>query len=351
VLFIPACAGPAAGGSRPAPGQWLLKNARQEIAQRREMRADYNCPKQLPQKGNATSTGGIDMCDNQDLDAMTENLTRSEFTRRQFAALSIGAGLAAATARAANAMDVVESDIDIKTPDGIADSYFVHPAKGKYPAVLVWTDIFGLRPAFKQMGKRLAEQGYSVLVPNPFYRTKRAPVVPAGVTMADPAGREMIMANGRSLNATTNVTDAHAFIAWLDTQAAVNTQRRIGTTGYCMGGSMVLRTAAELPNRVGAGATFHGGNGMATDKPDSPHLLIPKMKGRFLMALAETDDAQDPKVKTMLSAAFASAKLKVEVEVYKAKHGWCPPDSMVYDEKESERAWVRLLALFKAGLA
>lgn len=291
------------------------------------------------------------MCEDRDLDAMTENLTTSEISRRRFAAWSVGAGLAMTLPRAANAMDVVEQDIDIKTPDGVADSYFVRPASGRHPAVLVWTDIMGLRPSFRQMGKRLAEQGYTVLVPNPFYRTKRAPVVPPGVSMADPAGRELIMANGRSLNATTNVTDARALIAWLDSQPSVDTGRKMGTSGYCMGGSMVLRTAAELPNRVGAGATFHGGNGMASDRPDSPHLLIPKAKASFLMALAENDDQQAPNVKTLLSDAFKAANLKAEVEVYKARHGWCPPDGMVYDEKEAERAWARMLALFKTALA
>ena len=291
------------------------------------------------------------MCDDQDLKAMSENLARTEFSRRHFAALSLGAGLAVALPRAANAMDVVEAEVDIKTPDGVADSYWVHPAAGKHPAVLVWTDIMGLRPAFRQIGKRLAEQGYSVLVPNPFYRIKRAPVVTAGLTMDTPEGREQLMANGRTLNATTNVTDARAFITWLDSQASVDAKRKMGTTGYCMGGSMVLRTAAELPDRIGAGATYHGGNGMATDKPESPHLLIPKMKASFLMALAESDDAQAPNVKTLLIEAFANAKLKAEVEVYKAKHGWCPPDSSVYDEKEAERAWARTLAFFKTALA
>ena len=292
------------------------------------------------------------MCDDHDLDTMSDYQRKSsDLSRRQFAALATGAGLLMTLPRAANAMDVVEKDLDIKTPDGTADSYFVHPASGKHPAVLVWTDIFGLRPAFKQMARRLAEQGYSVLVPNPFYRTKRAPVVPAGVTMDSPGGREQIMANGRSLNATTHVTDANAFVAWLDKQASVDTRRKIGTTGYCMGGSIVLRTAATLPDRIGAGATFHGGNGMASGSPESPHLLIPKMKAQFLMALAESDDMQDPTVKTKLGDAFAAAKVKAEVEVYKAKHGWCPPDSAVYDEKEAERAWARMMALFKTALA
>ena len=290
------------------------------------------------------------MCDDHDLDTMTENLTTSELTRRRFAAWGVGAGLLMTLPRAANAMDVVEQDVDIKTPDGTADSYFVRPSQGQHPAVLVWTDIFGLRPAFKQMGKRLAEQGYSVLVPNPFYRTKRAPVVPAGVTMDTPGGRDAIMANGRTLNATTHVADAKAFVGWLDSQSSVDRRRKAGTTGYCMGGSIVLRTAATLPDRIGAGATFHGGNGMASAAPDSPHLLIPKMKGQFLMALAESDDMQDPTVKTKLREAFDAAKVKAEIEVYKAKHGWCPPDSAVYDEKEAERAWARLLALFKTAL-
>lgn len=291
------------------------------------------------------------MCDDHDLETMSENLARSELTRRRFAAWSVGAGLAVTLPRAANAMDVVEAEIDIKTPDGVADCYFVRPAQGKHPAVLVWTDIFGLRPAFRQMAKRLAEEGYVVLVPNPFYRTKRAPTSPPGASMDNPASRELLQANARTLNATTNATDARAFVAWLDSQASVDTKRKIGTSGYCMGGSMVMRTAAELPDRIGAGATFHGGNGMATDKPESPHLLAPKMKASFLMALAESDDVQAPNVKTLLADAFKSAKLSAEVEVYKARHGWCPPDSAVYDAKEAERAWARMLALFKASLA
>jgi carboxymethylenebutenolidase len=291
------------------------------------------------------------MCEEEDLKRMAENLARSEFSRRRFAAWSMGVGIAAALPRAANAMEVVESTVDIKTPDGVADSYFVHPATGKHPAVLIWTDIMGLRPAFKQMGKRLAEQGYAVLVPNPFYRIRRAPVLPLNVTMADPAGREQLMANGRTLNATTHVTDARALIGWLDSQSAVDAKRKVGTAGYCMGGSMVLRTAAALPHRVGAGATFHGGNGMASANPDSPHLLAPKMKASFLMALAENDDAQAPNVKTLLGEAFKKAKLNAEVEVYKAQHGWCPPDSNVYHPAEAERAWVRMLGLFRTSLA
>jgi len=291
------------------------------------------------------------MCDDRDLDTMLENLSRSELSRRRFAAWSMGAGLAFALPRAANAMDVVEQDVDIKTPDGVADSYFVHPAKGKHPGVLVWTDIMGLRPAFRQMGKRLAEQGYSVLVPNPFYRKQRAPILPpGGKGMEDPATRQILMGMGGSLNPQTNVTDARTFVPWLDAQASVDTKKKIGTTGYCMGGPIVLRTAAEYPNRIGAGATFHGA-ALASDKPDSPHLLVPKMKGQFLIAIAESDDMMDPAAKTKLRQAFDAAKLKAEIEVYTGtKHGWCPPDSMVYDEKQAEHAWDRLLALFKTAL-
>jgi carboxymethylenebutenolidase len=293
------------------------------------------------------------MCDEHDMDTMVDYLRNSsELSRRRFAAWSMGAGLLMTLPRAANAMDVVESDVDIKTPDGTADSYFVHPAKGKHPAVLVWTDIMGLRPAFRQMGKRLAEQGYSVLVPNPFYRKQKAPILPpGGKGMEDPATRQTLMAMGGSLNPQTHATDARAFIPWLDAQASVDTKKKIGTTGYCMGGPIVFRTAAEFPNRVGAGATFHGA-ALATDKPDSPHLLVPKMKGQYLIAIAESDDMMDPAAKTKLREAFDAAKLKSEVEVYAGtKHGWCPPDSAVYDEKSAEKAWSRMLALFKTALA
>jgi carboxymethylenebutenolidase len=292
------------------------------------------------------------MCDSHDIDTMLENVVSGpEVTRRRFAAWTMGAGLALSLPRAANALDVVEKDVDIKTPDGVADSYFVHPSTGRFPGVVVWTDIFGLRPAMKQMARRLAEQGYSVLVPNPFYRIKRAPVLPPGLSLEDPKGRELAMANGRSLSPTTHVTDAHAFIPWLDAQSAVDTRRKLGAAGYCMGGPITIRTAAEFPNRVGAGASFHGG-GLTSDGPDSPHLLVPKLRASYLIAIAESDDAQRPAEKGTLREAFDKAKLKAEIEVYAGtKHGWCPPDSMVYDEKQAEHAWARMLALFKTALA
>ena len=292
------------------------------------------------------------MCDQDhyedDLKAYT---ARGAVSRRQFGALSIGAGMMALLPRAADAQSVTERDVTIKTPDGTADCHFVHPAKGAHAAVLVWPDILGLRPAFRQMGKRLAESGYTVLTVNPFYRMKVSPVVPAGASFADPEVRKMVMPLAQGLNATTHVTDAKAFIAWLDAQPQVEKKRKIGTTGYCMGGPIVMRTAAAVPDRVGAGASFHGG-GLVTKNPDSPHLLVPSMKASFLFAVAENDDQREPEAKNVLKETFAKANLPAEIEVYAgAAHGWCPPDSAVYNEKQAERAWSRLLVLFGKALA
>lgn len=292
------------------------------------------------------------MCDNDSIHDMVEyNLRTGGLSRRQFGALTLGVGLASAIPPIANAAETKESEVEIKTPDGTADAYFVHPAKGKHPGVLIWPDIFGLRPAFRQMGKRLAESGYSVLVINPFYRTKKAPTAPEHADFNDPPTRQMLMSLYDSLNATTATTDAKAFIPYLDSQSAVDKKRKIGTTGYCMGGPFVFETAAAFPDRVGAGATFHGG-GLVTDKPDSPHLLIPKMKASCLIAIAENDDQRQPEAKNVLRDSFAKAKLPAEIEVYKGTlHGWCPPDAQVYNREQAEKAWGRLLELFKSALA
>ena len=253
--------------------------------------------------------------------------------------------------RAANAQQVTEQDVTITTPDGVADCYFVHPATGSHAAVLIWPDILGLRPAFRMMGKRLAEAGYSVLVVNPFYRSAKSPVVGEGASFQDPEVRNKVMGLAGALNAETHFTDARAFIGWLDQQNAVDKNRKIGTTGYCMGGPMVMRTAAAVPARVGAGGTFHGG-GLATDADNSPHLLIPTMTASFLIAIAENDDAADPNSKDILRDTFAANGRAAEIEVYKGtQHGWCPPDSAVYDEAQAERAWTRMLALFSTALA
>lgn len=287
------------------------------------------------------------MCESDDF---AEFARRDGLTRRKFGLAMLGAGLAAGVPRLAFAAETKGKDIDIKTPAGTADAYFVHPAKGKHPAVLIWPDIFGLRPAFKEMATRLAESGYAVLVVNPFYRTQRAPTAPEHADFSDPATREAMMALRKTLTADTAKIDAKAFVAFLDQQSAVDTKRKIGTTGYCMGGPLVLQTAAAVPERIGAGATFHGG-GLATDKPDSPHLLIPTMKAQFLIAIAENDDAKEPAAKDTLRAAFAQAKLPAEIEVYAGtKHGWCPTDAAVYDHDQAEKAWNHMLALFSRSL-
>lgn len=295
------------------------------------------------------------MCDQDSLNDMIDYLrNKSDVSRRRFGALTLGASLSIMLPRAADALDVTESDVEIKTPDGVADCYFVHPSKGAYAAVLVWPDAGGLRPAFKQMGRRLAEAGYAVLVPNPFYRTRKASEpapAPNANGVTDEAARTAMMATMRSLNATTHVTDAKAFVPWLDTQASVDKKKKMGTTGYCMGGPIVMRTAATFPDRIGAAGTFHGG-GLVSDNADSPHLLIPKMKARFLIAIAANDDERQPEAKDVLRKSFADAKLPAEIEVYAGtKHGWCPPDGAVYDEAQAEKAWARMLALFKTGLA
>jgi carboxymethylenebutenolidase len=292
------------------------------------------------------------MCDLDTLKDSTEYLKRKgDISRRQFGALSAGVSLAAVLPRVANAQDVVEHEVEITTPDGVADCYFVHPSAGATAAVLVWPDILGLRPAFRAMGKRLAESGYAVLVVNPFYRSARAPVVPEGASFQDEATRNTVMPMAQSLSAETHFTDARAFIAWLDQQPAVDTSRRIGTTGYCMGGPMVMRTAAAVPERVGAGGSFHGG-GLATANEASPHLLIPTMKASFLIAIAANDDEADPQAKNTLRSSFDAAGLSAEIEVYEGTlHGWCPPDSAVYNEAQAERAWSRMLALFETALA
>ena len=288
------------------------------------------------------------MCDDRTVADNTEYLRATKLTRRQFGAMSAGAGLAMLLPRAANAQAVSATDLDITTPDGVADCYFVHPSSGAHPGVLIWPDAFGLRPAKKQMGKRLAESGYSVLVVNPYYRSQRAPVVNSTDFAAV---RDTIMPLMGSLNADTQTSDARAFISYLDSQSSVDSSRKMGTMGYCMGGPFTMRTAAAVPDRVGAAASFHGG-GLVTGAPDSPHLLVPQMTAHYLFAIAANDDENQPEAKDVLRDAFAQAGLAAEIEVYAgAMHGWCPPDSTVYHEAQAERAWSRLLALFDDALA
>ena len=274
-----------------------------------------------------------------------------DLTRRSFGALSLGTGLATLLPRPAAALQVTATEVEVATPDGIADCHFVRPSSGAHPGVLIWPDALGLRPAFEQMGRRLAESGYSVLVVNPYYRAVRAPVMPEGASFRNQATREKIFPLMRSLSPESTVTDARAFVGFLDSQDAVAGDRQMGTTGYCMGGAMTMRTAAAFPDRIGAGASFHGGR-LVTDGPDSPHLLVDTMRAHYLFAIAENDDAKEPEAKTVLRDAFAAAGLPAEIEVYAGTlHGWCSLDSTVYNQTQAERAWSRLLVLLETALA
>ena len=271
---------------------------------------------------------------------------RGMVTRRQFGVL-LAAGVAMALPRVVNAVAVADGEVTIKTADGACDAYFVHPASGTAPGVLLWPDIFGLRPAMRQMAKRLAESGYAVVVVNPFYRTKKAPTAAQGA--ATPIQELMPLAQG--LNETTHMSDAKAFVAWLDQQPSVAKNRKIGTQGYCMGGPIAFRTAAAAPDRVGAVASFHGG-GLVTPQPNSPHLQASKTKAQFLICVADNDDKRAPTDKDALKETFAKANLPAEIEVYTGcAHGWCPPDSGVYNEPGAEKAWARLLVLYGKALA
>ena len=281
--------------------------------------------------------------------------------RRDFVALSVAAGVAAATTREASGqeLEVAENDVEIKMPDGVCDAAFIRPKSGAHPGVLLWPDAFGLRPAMRAMARRLAGAGYSVLVPNPFYRVSKAPFTDASTfNFQNPDDMAKLRPLMGSVNAPGNPEkDAGAYIAFLDGQKEVDKKRKIGTQGYCMGGPLVVRTAAAFPERIGAGASFHGG-GLVTDKPDSPHLLAPKIKARMYFGVAGNDDQRQPDAKVKLKEAFEAAKVPVEVELYAtALHGWCITDmplqgkDPIYNKPEAERAWAKLMALYKAGLA
>ncbi len=271
-------------------------------------------------------------------------------SRRQFGAMTGAAGLAMLLPAPANAAAIAGRDVTITTADGKADAYFVAPATGRHPGVLVWPDVMGLRPAFRKMADRLAQSGYAVLVVNQFYRSTRSPFLAPGESYDQPAVRARIAPFRDALTPDATVRDAKAFAAFIDAQPQVDRKRGMATTGYCMGGPMVLRTAAAVSNRIRAGATFHGG-GFVTDTPDSPHLLIPKVQGQYLIAIAANDDARAPTEKDTLRTAFASARRPAEIEVYAGTmHGWCPPDSKVYDPVQADKAWGRMLALFGRAL-
>ena len=283
-----------------------------------------------------------------------------EVSRRDFVTMSVTAGLAlAAGAAAGAALPVMETNVAVKTPDGTCDAAFIHPTTGVHPGVLIWPDAFGLRPSMRDIGKRIAAEGYSVLVPNPFYRTAKAPVFadPSKFDFGNEADRAQLQKLTGPLNAPGAAErDGVAYVAFLDGQRQVDRTKKIGTQGYCMGGPLVVKTAAAIPNRIGAGASFHGG-GLVTDQPGSPHLLAPKIKARMYFAVASNDDMRQPDAKDKLREAFAAATVPAEIEVYPgALHGWCVPDmplqngSPIYNKPDAERAWAKLVALYKGAL-
>jgi carboxymethylenebutenolidase len=289
-----------------------------------------------------------------------KNDSVTDLSRRDFVALSLAAGIAAATDKIVSAaeMPVMAMNVDVKTPDGTCDCTFIHPNSGSHPGVIIWADAFGLRPAMVDIGKRIAAEGYSVLVPNPYYRMTKAPGIDMnGFSFSNQADMGKLRPLMGSIGAPGAAEkDAAAFVAFLDSQKAVNTSKKIGTQGYCMGGPLVFRTLAAVPNRMGAGGSFHGG-GLVTDQPTSPHLLIPKMQARLYVGVAANDDQRQPDAKDKLKEAFAAAKVPAEIEVYKSLHGWCvpdmpaPADAPIYNKPDAEKAWAKLVALYKAALA
>jgi carboxymethylenebutenolidase len=268
-------------------------------------------------------------------------------SRRTFGLMTVAG---AAMASNAYAGTVTEKDVEVKTADGTCDAVLYYPTgKGTWPAVLIWTDIMGLRPVFREMGKRLAAQGHVVLVPNPFYRSKRAPVIDATFDFSKPEERAKVFALRSAMTNDGIDRDAATFVAFLDAQPQTNKKKKVGVQGYCMGGPLSFRTAAAVPGRIAAVGSFHGG-GLTTKNPDSPHLLIPKTNAAYLVAVAQNDDKQQPDSKDILKAAFAEAKKTATVEVYPAAHGWCVRGSAVYDEAAAEKAWAELTKLYKSRL-
>jgi carboxymethylenebutenolidase len=278
-------------------------------------------------------------------------VTDTRLSRRAFGAAALGAaGVAASPALAQSTAD--EKDVMVKTADGNCDAVLFTPkAQGTHPAVLIWPDIMGLRPAFRDMGRRLSEMGYVVLVPNPFYRSAKAPVIGDNTSFSDPDTRAKLTGYRAAMSDAGVDSDAKAYLAFLDAQPQTAKNKKAGVQGYCMGGALSFRTAAAVPGRIAAVGSFHGGNGLVTKEANSPHLLIAKTSAAYLVCQAQNDDANAPTMKDELKAAFAAAKKTATVDVYKADHGWCVKGSAVYNEAEAERAWSNLAALYKAQLA
>jgi carboxymethylenebutenolidase len=276
-------------------------------------------------------------------------------SRREFNALSIAAGVAAATgASGATAAQMMDRDVQVTTAAGVCDAALIHPSGGSWPGVILFPDVFGLRPTMRDMAKRLAADGFTVLVPNPFYRTTKAPGLSTDIDFNNPADRAKIDTLRAPLTSDAVMQDATAYVKFLDSQSTVNKKAKMGVFGYCMGGPMTLQAAASNPDRIGAGASFHGG-GLVTDKPDSPHLLVPKIKAQYYVGIAMNDDQRQPDAKTTLDEAFKAANLQAKIEVYDGcLHGWCvkdmpnpPGKPPIYNEAQAERAWGELVSLYK----
>jgi carboxymethylenebutenolidase len=284
-------------------------------------------------------------------------------SRREFTALSIAAGVTAAAATAATAATgatgagatpVVETDVQVAAPAGLCDAALIHPQQGSWPGVILFTDVFGLRPTMRGMARRLAAAGFTVLVPNPFYRTSKPPGLSLDIDFNNPADRAKIDTLRAPLTGDAVMEDAATYVKFLDSQAAVDRRAKMGVFGYCMGGPMTLQAAAAVPDRIGAGASFHGG-GLVSDKPDSPHRLVSKMRTQFYVGIAMNDDQRQPDAKSTLNNAFKAAHLQAKIEVYDGcLHGWCvkdmpqsPGKPPIYNEAQAERAWGELVSLFK----
>lgn len=280
---------------------------------------------------------------------------RERISRRNFTALTVAAGVSvAAGASGAPVAEVIDSDVQVRTPSGTCDAALLRPrGSGHWPAAILFPDVFGLRPTMREMAKRLAADGYTVLVPNPYYRSTKAPGIEPGFDFGSPNDRAKLDALRAPLTGNAVMQDGAAYVAYLDAQPSVDKKAKIGVFGYCMGGPMTMQAAAAAPDRVGAGASFHGG-GLVTDKPDSPHLLVPRIKAQYYFAIAASDDEKQPDAKTELDAAFHAAKVPAKIEVYAGTlHGWCVKDmplqagKPIYNEPQAERAWNELIALYK----
>ncbi|BBC71104.1 dienelactone hydrolase [Altererythrobacter sp. B11] len=286
------------------------------------------------------------MCDEQQLARM------GRLNRREFAAMGAIAGLAACApmdSAQAQQAGLAEQAVKFPTPLGTMDAFFVHPAEGSHPAVIIWPDIAGLRDAFKMMGRRLAEEGFAVLVLNPFYQDAPAPQFADFEDFRENGGFQKVGPWMQKNTPDAVAKTAQAAVSWLDQQAAVDTARGIGTQGYCMGGPFTVRTAAAVPSRVKAAASFHGG-GLVGEGPDAPVNLIDDTQASFLFAIAQNDDAKSPGDKDALRKAAEAAGRPATVEVFPGDHGWTVVDSPVYAKEPAERAWTELLELYRRAL-